>query len=141
MIPRVVKPFKINDNAYKLELPPGVSLIFNILDLKTYMREEDGLELTITPFREGYDDENITPSDASTAPPTVIQVPIIRARMRLNLEVSSFLSNIFNDYENILLSNDVSILRNIEDDYEVIGEIQGSGEGHQEHLIREGGPI
>jgi hypothetical protein len=43
----VAGPFKIlakiNDNAYKLELPPEfrVSPSFNILDLRSYLREED----------------------------------------------------------------------------------------------------
>jgi hypothetical protein len=34
---------KINNNAYKLELPPefGVSPTFNILDLRPYLGEED----------------------------------------------------------------------------------------------------
>jgi hypothetical protein len=34
---------KINNNAYKLELPPefGVSRTFNILDLRPYLGEED----------------------------------------------------------------------------------------------------
>jgi hypothetical protein len=38
---------KINDNAYKLELPPefGVSPTFNISDLRPYLGEEDALEL------------------------------------------------------------------------------------------------
>jgi len=37
---------KINDNAYKLELPPkfGISPTFNILDWKPYLGEEDELE-------------------------------------------------------------------------------------------------
>jgi hypothetical protein len=44
---RVDGPFKIlekiNDNAYKLELPPefGVSPTFNISDLRPYLGEED----------------------------------------------------------------------------------------------------
>jgi hypothetical protein len=44
---RAVVPFKIlakiNDNAYKLELPPefGVSPSFNISDLRPYLGEED----------------------------------------------------------------------------------------------------
>ncbi len=44
---RVDGPFKIlekiNDNAYKLELPPefGVSPTFNIADLKSYLGEGD----------------------------------------------------------------------------------------------------
>jgi hypothetical protein len=44
---RAAGPFKIlakiNDNEYKLELPPefGVSRSFNISDLRPYFREED----------------------------------------------------------------------------------------------------
>ena len=46
---------KINDNAYKLELPPefGVSPTFNISDLKPYLGEEDELESRTTPIQEG----------------------------------------------------------------------------------------
>jgi hypothetical protein len=44
---------KINDNAYKLELPPefGVSPTFNIADLKPYLGEEDELQLRTTHFK------------------------------------------------------------------------------------------
>jgi hypothetical protein len=54
-MPCATGPFKvlekINDNAYKLELPPefGVSPTFNILDLKPYLGEEDELESRTTP--------------------------------------------------------------------------------------------
>ena len=59
-------------------------------------------------------DEDITPSDVPTDPPTVMQGPITWARMRqLNLEVSSFLSDPFYTFENRLLPNDVILLRNI----------------------------
>jgi hypothetical protein len=67
LMPRADGPFKIiekiNDNAYKLELPPefGVSPTFNISDLKPYLGEEDELESRMTPIQEGEDDENITP--------------------------------------------------------------------------------
>jgi translation initiation factor IF-1 len=46
---------KINDNAYKLELPPefGVSRIFNILDLRPYLEEEDEVSLRMTSIQEG----------------------------------------------------------------------------------------
>jgi hypothetical protein len=46
---------KINDNAYKIELPFefGVSPTFNILDLRPYLGEEDELELRTTPIQEG----------------------------------------------------------------------------------------
>jgi hypothetical protein len=43
---------KINDNTYKLELPPkfGISSTFNISDLKPYLSEEDDLESRMTPI-------------------------------------------------------------------------------------------
>ena len=45
-------------------------------------------------------DEDITPSDVPADPPTVMQGPMTRARMRqLNLEVSSFLSDHFHTFE------------------------------------------
>jgi hypothetical protein len=67
LIPRATGPFKvlkkINDNAYKLELPPkfGVSSTFNISDFKPYFSEEDELESSTTPIQEGEDDEDISP--------------------------------------------------------------------------------
>jgi hypothetical protein len=85
-MPRADGPFKIiekiNDNAYKLELPPkfGVSLTFNISDLKPYLGEEDELELRMTPIHEGEDDEDITPLDTNNNPPLNVQGPIARAR-------------------------------------------------------------
>jgi hypothetical protein len=41
---------RINENAYKLELPAafGASPTFNITDLKPYLEEEDELESTMT---------------------------------------------------------------------------------------------
>jgi hypothetical protein len=99
LMPRADGPFniieKINDNAYKLELPPefGVSPTFNISDLKPYLGEEDTLELRTTLIQEGEDDEDITHLDAHNTSPLDIQDPITRARARqLNIEVSSCLS-------------------------------------------------
>nr|CAE02904.3 OSJNBb0045P24.9 [Oryza sativa Japonica Group] len=95
LMPRADGPFKIvkiNDNAYKLELPPefGVSPTFNISDLKPYLGEEDELESRTTSIEEGEDDADITTSDTHNNPPTVIQGPITRARERqLNLEGTS----------------------------------------------------
>jgi hypothetical protein len=66
LMPRGAGPYKIlekiNDNAYKLELPPEfrVSPTFNIVDLKPYLGEEDELESWTTPLQEGEDDEDIT---------------------------------------------------------------------------------
>jgi hypothetical protein len=69
LLPRADSPFKvvakINDNAYKLELPAdfGVSPTFNIADLKPYLGEEDELESRTTQMQEGEDDEDIPPND------------------------------------------------------------------------------
>ena len=58
-MPRAAGPYKIlekiNDNAYKLELPLEfrVSPTFNIADLKPYLGEEDELESRTTPIKEG----------------------------------------------------------------------------------------
>ena len=61
---------KINDNAYKLELPPEfeISPTLNISDLKPYLGEEDELEQRATPLQEGEDDEDITPMDTNNTP-------------------------------------------------------------------------
>ena len=81
LIPRADGPFKvvakINDNAYKLELPAdfGVSPTFNIADLKPYLGEEDELESRTTQMQEGEDDEDIPPND--TPMPTTQQGPMI----------------------------------------------------------------
>jgi hypothetical protein len=52
---------KINDNAYKLELPPEfrVSPSFNISDLRPYFGEEDEMPLRTTSMQEG---ENVRTS-------------------------------------------------------------------------------
>ena len=135
---------KINDNAYKLELPPefGVSPTFNISDLRPYLGEEDALESRTTPIQEGKDDEDITPSDAHNNPPLNIQGPITRARARqFNSEVSSFLSTSFYDFENRLLSNDYIMIRNLGEDQEMHGDELGGGEGQQGTSKPHGGPI
>jgi hypothetical protein len=71
---------KINDNAYKLELPLefGVSLIFNISDLRPYLGEDDEVSLRMTSIQEGEDDEDITTSDI-TIPSIELQGPIMRS--------------------------------------------------------------
>jgi hypothetical protein len=81
LMPRGAGPYKIlekiNDNAYKLELPPEfrVSPTFNIADLKPYFGEEDELESRTTPLQEGEDDEDITSIHT-------INGPITRSRAR-----------------------------------------------------------
>ena len=106
LLPRADGPFKvlekINDNAYKLELPAdfGVSPTFNIADLMPYLGEEDELESRMTQMQEGEDDEDINTNDTSTPPPTPAAAtspplgPITRARARqLSHQVSSLLTS------------------------------------------------
>nr|ABA97895.2 retrotransposon protein, putative, Ty3-gypsy subclass [Oryza sativa Japonica Group] len=86
LLARADGPFKvlqkINDNAYKLELPVdfGVSPTFNIADLKPYLGEEDELESRTTQMREGEDDEDIPSND--TTMPIAQQGLMTRARAR-----------------------------------------------------------
>jgi hypothetical protein len=65
---RATGPFKIlakiNDNAFKLELPPEfrVNPSFNISDLRPYLREDDEMPSRTTSKQEGEDDEDINTS-------------------------------------------------------------------------------
>jgi hypothetical protein len=71
---------KINDNAYTLELPPefGVSLTFNISNLRPYLGEEDKVLLMMTSIQEEEDDEDITTS-YTTTPSIEVHGPIMRS--------------------------------------------------------------
>jgi hypothetical protein len=68
---------KINDNAYKLELPPefGVSPSFNISDLRPYMGKEDEMPSRTMSMQEGEEDEDINTS-ATIIPSIEILGPI-----------------------------------------------------------------
>jgi hypothetical protein len=97
LMSRAPGPFKvlekINDNAYRLELPAdfGVSPTFNISDLCPYLGEEDEMLSSTTPIQEGEDDEDI-PTHVDS--PVSIQGPITRARARqLQYQVKSFLGS------------------------------------------------
>ena len=74
LMPRAAGPYKIlakiNDNAYKLELPFdfGISPTFNISDLKPCLGEEDEIKSRTTPVQEREDDEDITPIDTNNTP-------------------------------------------------------------------------
>jgi hypothetical protein len=132
---------KINDNAYKLELPPefGVSPTW---EKKSYLGEEDTLESRTTPIQEGEDDEDITHLDAHNTSPLDIQGPITRARaQQLNLEVSSFLSTSTYDFENRLPPNDYIVIRNQGEDQEMHGEGLGGMEVQQGSASQIGDPI
>jgi hypothetical protein len=119
LMPRADGPFKvlkkINENAYKLDLPAdfGVSLTFNITDLKPYLREDDELESRMTQMQEVEDDVDINTSDTSTPTHNQIFGPITQAHARqLNNQVSSFLASYSsyldngNMYSVLLLMND-----------------------------------
>jgi hypothetical protein len=72
---------KINDNVYKLELSPefGVSLSFNISDLRPYLGEEYEMALRTTSMQEGENDEDINTS-AIIISSVEILGPITRSR-------------------------------------------------------------
>jgi hypothetical protein len=131
---------KINDNTYKLELPPkfGVSPSFNISDLRPYMREEDEMPLRTTSMQEGEDDEDINTS-ATIIPSIEILGPITRSRaQQLNHLVNSFLCASTYNIDSRLLPNDLIILRNQGEDHGGQMEHQ-EGAGEPRRRAREGG--
>jgi hypothetical protein len=147
LMPRADGPFKvlakINDNAYKLELPAdfGVSPTFNVADLKPYLGAEDEIPSRTTSLQEGEDDEDITPMDTHDTPQVAMQGPITRARARqLNLQVSSFLGTSSYHLENGLLPNDIIILRNYGEDQEALEGRPGGGGNQQGCPSQVGGP-
>jgi hypothetical protein len=81
LMSRAASPFKIladiNDNAYKLELPPEfrVSPSFNNSDLQPYVGEEDEMSSRTASIQEGEDDEDINTS-ATIIPSVEILGPI-----------------------------------------------------------------
>jgi hypothetical protein len=128
LMSRVAGPLKvlekINDNAYKLELPAEMGMVspsFNIVDLKPYFGEEDEIASRTTSIQEGEDNEGIPTVDTTVAPTSTLprvpqfQGPLTRARARqLNYHVLSFLGTIPNIYENMMLpkSDVFMLLRN-----------------------------
>jgi hypothetical protein len=69
-----------------------------------------------------------------------MQGPITRARAsRLNQEVSSFLYT-FSNYKNVMLLNDVIVLRNIGKDQELFGGRIGGGKDQTRRPSQAGGP-
>jgi translation initiation factor IF-1 len=84
LMSRAPGPFKIlakiNDNAYKLKLPPefGVSPSLNISDLRPYLGEEDEMPSRTTSMQEGEDDEDINTS-ATIIPSIEMLDPITRS--------------------------------------------------------------
>jgi hypothetical protein len=141
---RAAGPFKIlakiNDNAYKLELPPefGVSPSFYILDLRPYLGEEDEIPSRTTSMQEGEDDKDINTS-ATIIPSVEILDPIIRSRaQQLNHQVNSFLCSPANNIESRLLPNNLIVLRNQGEDHGGQTEHQ-EGAGEPRRRARESG--
>jgi hypothetical protein len=135
LMPRADCPFKIiekiNDNAYKVELPPEfvISLTFNISDLRPYLGEEDEFESMMTPIQEGEDVDDITTMDIHNTSLAGIQGPPITRdhSQELNLQVISFLSASSCYLENRLLSTDLIMIGNNGDDHGVhVDELGGA---------------
>jgi hypothetical protein len=144
LMSRAAGPFKIlakiNDNTYKLELPPefGVSPSFNISDLRPYLREEDEMPLRMTSMQEGEHDEDIN-TLATIIPSVEILLPITRSRApQLNHQVNSFLCSSAYNIESQLLHNDLIVLRNHGEDHGEQTEHQ-EGAGEPRRRAREGG--
>ena len=86
-------------------------------------------------------DEGITPMDTNDTSQVDIQGPITRAHARqLNLQVSSFLSNYFCEFENSLLPNNLIILRNKGENQQGHGEGLGGVEDQRGRPDQDGGP-
>jgi hypothetical protein len=120
---RATGPFKIlakiNDNAYKLELPPefGVSTSFNISDLRPYLGEEDEMPSRMTSMQEGEDDKDINTS-ATIIPSIEILGLITRSQAhQLNHQVNSFLCSSAYNIESQLLHNNLIVFRNQGEDH------------------------
>jgi len=122
--PRGDGPFKvlqqINDNAYKLELPPeysNVSTTFNVKDLLPFPGEP---ESRTTPSQEGEANEDIPSIHSSPNEATLdIAGPITRSRAKqLEKEIHSqvnanlMLNNQITLNEPMLLSTCFNVLRN-----------------------------
>jgi hypothetical protein len=93
--------------------------------------KEDEMPSRTTPIQEGEDDEDIPTHDGS---PVAIQGPITRARTRqLQYQVKSFLSSSPCQLQDILLPNEILIVRNEGQAYEglknQLGGAQERGQG------------
>jgi hypothetical protein len=127
---------KINNNAYKLELPLeiGVSPTFYISDLRTYLGEEDEVSSRTMSIQEWEDDEDITTSN-TTIPSIELQGPIMISRaQQLRHQVNSFICSSANDLENRLLPNDLIVLGSkewiIENMWDIKKVLESQGNTH-----------
>src|SRR5437868_3246199 len=89
----------------------------------------------------GGGDGDITLRETKNTFKVDIAGPITRARARqLNTQVSSFLCNSFNDFEDRLLPNDVIVLRNHREDQGTLEGGLGGGEDPFGRPIQDGSP-
>ncbi|KAK8985764.1 hypothetical protein V6N11_021617 [Hibiscus sabdariffa] len=85
LLPRGDGPFqvvaKVNDNAYKLDLPGeyNVSATFNVSDLTPY---DDSADLRTNPFQEGGDDVSTFEPTQKSDPEVLPQGPITRSKAK-----------------------------------------------------------
>ena len=100
---------KINDNAYKIELPEdyGVSLTFNVADLSPFLGSE-AIESRMTHFQEGENDVDLPTEHAPlhiNHPSHVNQGPLIRSHAKkLQQQVTSLLAEFnYNISKNVIL--------------------------------------
>jgi hypothetical protein len=116
LMPRGAGPYKvlekINDNAYKIDLPSdefGVSNSFNVADLSPYIG--DDLASRTMPFQGGEDDEDI-PSVSTTSPIDDVAVqdktnevrlgPMTRSRAKL---LEQHVNSLLVEYDNFIDEN------------------------------------
>jgi hypothetical protein len=144
LMSRASGPFQIlsniNDDAYKLELPPefGVSSSFNISDLRPYLGEEDEMSSRTTSMQEREDDEDINTSATIISSIEILR-PITRSRaQQLNHHVNSFFCSSAYNIESRLLPNDLIVLRNQGEDHGGQTEHQ-EGAGEPRRCAWEGG--
>jgi hypothetical protein len=112
-----------------LPLEFRVSPTFDILDLRSYLGEEDEVPSRTTSIHEGEDDEDITSSDTTTHS-IEMQGPITRSRaQQLCHKVNPFLCSSANDLENMWLPNDLIVIKNqVVDHGGHVGHQEGAGD-------------